>query len=417
MSVVLELNGVSKKYRRTTNVGSYRTLSDSFKAFVRSKTSTNTQSSIESEFFAVKNCSFSIAKGERVGIIGRNGAGKSTLLKLLARITPPSAGTIKINGRVGAMLEVGTGFHPELTGRENIYMSGALLGMTKQEISSQLESIVEFSGVSEFLSLPVKRYSSGMYTRLAFAVASHLRSEVLIVDEVLAVGDAAFQQKCFNKMNEISRLEGRTILFVSHHMASIQKFCSRAIVLNEGSVLIDTDTSSAIGVYLSNGVDNDGSLVTRQDRVGNGLVRALTLSTSVRSLIASRLRSGEPGHIYLSIKAFANVKAGDLNIYMSIDAPSGERVTAFSNEWTGDHLQEIKSGDTRNFCVTLPKTPLQPGRYFVTIFITVCGEIADWVQSAAAIDVDSGDFYGTGSEPPRLQGSIFVEHRWESRGY
>ena len=202
-------------------------------------------------FLALDGVSFEVKKGERVGIIGHNGAGKSTLLKLISRVTAPTSGTIGLNGRVASMLEVGTGFHGELTGRENIYMNGAILGMTKKEIDSKIEDIIEFSEVRQFIDTPVKRYSSGMYVKLAFSVAAHLDSEIMIMDEVLAVGDMAFQKKCLEKMSDVSKTEGRTILYVSHNMNTIRQLCDRVIVLDHGHVVFDGDVEEGIEVYLS----------------------------------------------------------------------------------------------------------------------------------------------------------------------
>lgn len=200
-------------------------------------------------FMALNGVSFEVKKGERVGIIGHNGAGKSTLLKLLSRVTAPTSGEIGLNGRVASMLEVGTGFHGELTGRENIYMNGAILGMTKKEIDAKIEDIIEFSECRQFIDTPVKRYSSGMYVKLAFSVAAHLDSEIMIMDEVLAVGDMAFQQKCLDKMNDVSRSEGRTILYVSHNMNTIRQLCDRVVVLDHGTVIFDGDVEEGIEKY------------------------------------------------------------------------------------------------------------------------------------------------------------------------
>ena len=201
-------------------------------------------------FMALNDVSFSVKKGERLGIIGHNGAGKSTLLKLISRITAPTGGSIYLNGRVASMLEVGTGFHGELTGRENIYMNGAILGMTKKEIDAKIEDIIEFSECRQFIDTPVKRYSSGMYVKLAFSVAAHLNSEIMIMDEVLAVGDMAFQKKCIEKMSAVSKAEERTILYVSHNMNTIRQLCDRVIVLDHGKVVFDGDTKEGIGVYM-----------------------------------------------------------------------------------------------------------------------------------------------------------------------
>ena len=202
--------------------------------------------------WSLKDINFEIEQGDAVGIIGRNGAGKSTLLKLLSRVTSPTTGKIKVMGRIASLLEVGTGFHPELTGRENIYLNGAILGMRKKEITRKFDDIVNFSGVERYIDTPVKRYSSGMYVRLAFAVAAHLESEILIVDEVLAVGDAEFQKKCLGKMGEVSQGEGRTVLFVSHNLSSISELCKRSILMSQGSVIKFDETSDVISEYLSN---------------------------------------------------------------------------------------------------------------------------------------------------------------------
>lgn len=209
------------------------------------------------KFLALDNISFEVKRGERVGIIGHNGAGKSTLLKLISRITAPTTGYIGLNGRVASMLEVGTGFHPELTGRENIYMNGAILGMTRKEIDAKMEDIIEFSEVRQFIDTPVKRYSSGMYVKLAFAVAAHLDSEIMIMDEVLAVGDMAFQQKCLNKMREVSMQDNRTILYVSHNMNTIKQLCDRCIVLDHGHLIYSGDVAKAIDIYLGKESDED----------------------------------------------------------------------------------------------------------------------------------------------------------------
>ena len=217
------------------------------------------------EFWALKNVSFEVKQGEVLGIIGRNGAGKSTLMKILSRITEPTAGRVTLGSRVASLLEVGTGFHPELTGRENIYLNGAILGMSRAEIRGKFDEIVGFAEVERFLDTPVKRYSSGMYVRLAFAVAAHLEAEILVVDEVLAVGDTEFQRKCLGKMGEVSQA-GKTVLLVSHNMRSIQQLCSRAILLENGSLRVDSTTSQCINIYLASGVsDNLSNCIDLQD--------------------------------------------------------------------------------------------------------------------------------------------------------
>lgn len=221
-----------------------------------SKIGARTDVKIGERFLALDDINLEVKKGEAVGIIGHNGAGKSTLLKLLSRVTAPTTGKISIDGRIASMLEVGTGFHPELTGRENIYMNGAILGMTRAEIDRKIDQIIEFSEVEQFIDTPVKRYSSGMYVKLAFSVAAHLDSEIMIMDEVLAVGDAKFQQKCLKRMSEAANSEGRTVLYVSHNMNTIRQLCNRCIVLNQGKIIFDGDTEKAISIYLDSNEDH-----------------------------------------------------------------------------------------------------------------------------------------------------------------
>jgi lipopolysaccharide transport system ATP-binding protein len=222
------------------------------------------------DFYALRDVSFQVGAGDRVGIIGRNGAGKSTLLKVLSRITEPTSGRIRLRGRVASLLEVGTGFHPELTGRENIFLNGAILGMTRVEIRQKFDEIVAFSEVERFLDTPVKRYSSGMYVRLAFAVAAHLEPEILVIDEVLAVGDAQFQKKCLGKMEDVSKQAGRTVLFVSHNMGVVAQLCNRAILIDSGRVVAEGKTSAVIDRYISQFNDNDSSII-QEPRIGENL--------------------------------------------------------------------------------------------------------------------------------------------------
>jgi lipopolysaccharide transport system ATP-binding protein len=253
MQPIIRVKNVSKQYRLGATQRSYDTLRDTLAAtmrapFRRRKRETGKEETI----WALRDVNFEVTPGEVVGIIGRNGAGKSTLLKVLSRITEPTSGRVELYGRVGSLLEVGTGFHPELTGRENIFLNGVIMGMRREEIERKFDEIVAFSEVSKFLDTPVKRYSSGMYIRLAFAVAAHLEPEILIVDEVLAVGDTRFQRKCLDKMQDVNRL-GRTVLFVSHNMAAVTRLCQRAILMDEGTVLVDGISSQVVSSYLGNG--------------------------------------------------------------------------------------------------------------------------------------------------------------------
>ncbi len=255
---IISVNNIGKKYNISHRQGGYLTLRDALSnafghplRFMKQKAKAMAGLAKKEEFWALKDVSFSVEPGEVVGIIGHNGAGKSTLLKILSQITPPTEGEIAINGRVGSLLEVGTGFHPELTGRENIFLNGAILGMTRQEIAAKFDQIVEFSGVEKFLDTPVKYYSSGMYVRLAFSVAAHLEPDVLIIDEVLAVGDADFQKKCLGKMDEITKKEGRTILFVSHNLQAIKSICQKCILLEGGKIKTMGSVDEVISYYLS----------------------------------------------------------------------------------------------------------------------------------------------------------------------
>jgi lipopolysaccharide transport system ATP-binding protein len=262
MKAAISVEQLSKRYRINTRGGTYRTLRESLVGGMSSlwgrlrgalAPSAGTDQGDE-ELWALKDVSFEVQPGEVLGVIGRNGAGKSTLLKVLSRITSPTGGQIDLRGRVGSLLEVGTGFHPELSGRENIFLNGAILGMSRREVTRKFDDIVDFAEVSRFIDTPVKRYSSGMYTRLAFAVASHLEPEILIVDEVLAVGDAAFQQKCLGKMGQVSR-QGRTVLFVSHNMTAVKSLCTRAILMEGGRVALDGDVDEVVDRYLTAGTD------------------------------------------------------------------------------------------------------------------------------------------------------------------
>lgn len=255
---IIEIKNLGKKYNITHQRGGYVALRDVLMNVIKSpfsflKTKAKQVAGMETkeEFWALKNINFEVQKGEVVGIIGANGAGKSTLLKILSQITPPTTGEIKIHGRVGSLLEVGTGFHPELTGRENIFLNGAILGMTREEMAKKFDQIVDFAGIDKFLDTPVKYYSSGMYVRLAFSVAAHMEPDILIIDEVLAVGDAEFQKKCMGKMEDITKGQGRTIIFVSHNMDAIKKMCNRCILLDKGKKSFEGDTEKALLEYSS----------------------------------------------------------------------------------------------------------------------------------------------------------------------
>jgi lipopolysaccharide transport system ATP-binding protein len=364
------------------------------------------------EFWALKDVSFDIKQGDRVGIIGRNGAGKSTLLKILSRITEPTTGSIKIKGRVASLLEVGTGFHPELTGRENIFLNGAILGMGKEEIKRKFDEIVAFAEVEKFLDTPVKRYSSGMYVRLAFAVAAHLEPEILIVDEVLAVGDAAFQKKCLGKMEDVGK-EGRTVLFVSHNMAAIQNLCQRVVWLNQGQLIIDNQTQIVINDYLKTATNfSKISLADRKDRQGDGKVRFTSVQFENEKGTVHSFYSGQKAKIILFFENNTNQNLKNFNIALGIDNQMGERITHLSTEIRGTNLDNVNY-DVNYVTIELDKLPFTAGRYSFTIFSTVNGVIADWIQNAGFFEVESGDFYGTGKIPETTHGSFLMDYQFQ----
>lgn len=274
---IIEIKGISKKYRIAHRRGGYVALRDVLTNFFRHPLRVMRDKLSQEDLWALKDVDLSIKKGETVGIIGRNGAGKSTLLKILSQITPPTEGEVRIRGKVASLLEVGTGFHPELTGRENIYLNGAILGMPREEIARKFESIVTFAGIERFLDTPVRFYSSGMYVRLAFSVAAHLEPDILIVDEVLAVGDAEFQKKCLGKMDEAMKEEGRTILFVSHNLAAVQALCGKCVLLEEGKVVMYDETHKVIDRYLSNADARRAVSVFNEEKEKRAQITKVTL--------------------------------------------------------------------------------------------------------------------------------------------
>ena len=330
---IIKIENVTKQYRLGAIGGAtLRGDIQSLMARIRKKEDPNTKIGMEThkgnkKFMALDGISFEVKEGERIGIIGHNGAGKSTLLKLLSRVTAPTSGTISYNGRIASMLEVGTGFHLELTGRENVYMNGAILGMTKAEIDRKFNDIVKFAEMEKFIDTPVKRYSSGMYVKLAFAVASHLDSEIMIMDEVLAVGDMAFQQKCINKMTSLSVENGRTILYVSHNMNTIRQFCSRCIVLSKGKVIFNGDVEEAISVYSNSTKEGENGFndLTKKER--NALINGDVFMSSIEFLNGNNgsFTQGDPLQIRLKWKSNKDLK--DVRFRMTLkyvdDSPIG----------------------------------------------------------------------------------------------
>jgi lipopolysaccharide transport system ATP-binding protein len=360
--------------------------------------------------WALRDINFEVKQGEVLGIIGRNGAGKSTLLKILSRVTAPTTGECRVKGRIASLLEVGTGFHPELTGRENIYLNGAILGMTKGEIGRKFDEIVNFSEVEKYIDTPVKRYSSGMYVRLAFAVAAHLDPEILIVDEVLAVGDAAFQKKCLGKMQDVSK-GGRTVLFVSHNMGAVSSLCEQAFLLKDGELIYKGPTEQTISLYLSNMVEQSAIAVkNRTDRRGDGKGRYIGIRfVNSNGRQVTQISSGDDLAIRLDIEAAEPISSANFAIgfYNQMGFP-----LAHCN-WrvSGQPLARLPS--CASVVCHIPKVPLPPGTYRLNLLLEVAGNIADHVEGAALIEVVGGAFFPSGIIPPASVGATLFEHFWK----
>jgi lipopolysaccharide transport system ATP-binding protein len=353
-------------------------------------------------FYALKDVSFEIGRGEVVGIVGRNGAGKSTLLKIISRITEPTSGRLSIKGRMASLLEVGTGFHGELTGRENIYLNGAILGMRRSEITCRFDEIVAFAEIDRFLDTPVKRYSSGMYVRLAFSVAAHLDPEVLAVDEVLAVGDVAFQRKCLGKMGQVAGSDGRTVLFVSHNIQAIQRLCTTAILLEGGAIARTGTTSDVIAAYLE--LQSSGR--------GSGSMRAHHAAILIRSdgsqpdLI---LEMGAPAKLTVTLEVDRPVRRASLEI--GIESLSGDRVLTFDTTLQYAYLWQIE--EHAELTIDWPECILAAGQYRFVAALYENDAVFDAWENAGEVTVLETDYFGTGHFPePTQHGRIVTKAKW-----
>jgi lipopolysaccharide transport system ATP-binding protein len=362
--------------------------------------------------WALQDVSFSVNQGEVLGVLGRNGAGKSTLLKILSKVTAPTRGSIKIKGRIASLLEVGTGFHPELSGRDNIFLNGAILGMTRKEIQSKFDEIVAFAGVERYIDTPVKRYSSGMYVRLAFAVAAHLEPDILIVDEVLAVGDAEFQKKCLGKMKDVSTKDGRTILFVSHNMPAILNLCNKAMVLEFGRSVYAGETEASVQFYLNNKrPQHISAIVQRTDRLGSGAIICTNLSLlNSKNETVESVKSGDG----LQFKVDYELTDKPVRtVYFRIQIADGNEAILFTcnNEHTNGTIDIIeKSG---SIICSIPRLPLFGGAYYINVQIFSREQgLLDEVESAKEFSVVDGDFFGTGRIPVVKKGML-IEHNWQ----
>lgn len=362
----------------------------------------------EDTLWALKDVSFDIEEGDVVGIIGRNGAGKSTLLKILSRITEPTSGRIVMRGRVSSLLEVGTGFHPELSGRENIYMNGTILGMTKREIDSKFDEIVDFSGVERFLDTPVKRYSSGMMVRLAFAVAAHLEPEILIVDEVLAVGDAEFQKKCITKMQDVSG-QGRTVLFVSHNDLAIKTLCKRGILFDSGELILDGTAKDTISAYHER--EEEFSEKPKEEFNGTAKIKDITL-TDNNGTETSNFKCGESAKI--TVHYSCESRTENVLIAIGIIHPTKGPIAQLNTEFY-DHLIEL-SPPSGQITATIPKLILAPGRYLINATIADLDSRINihQIASMAIIDITKENTLGMSITPTQGVGHTIIEHHWKA---
>ena len=410
--LAIQAEGIAKRYQLGRLQGSYDLLSERLGSLFRGRGNGKRRE----PFWALQDVSFELAHGETLGILGRNGAGKSTLLKILSRVTPPTQGRVRIRGRVGALLEVGTGFNMELTGRENIFLNGAILGMRRAEIQRKFDDIVEFAEVEQFIDTPVKRYSSGMYLRLAFSVAAHLEPEVLVVDEVLAVGDAAFQKKCLGKMGEVTR-EGRTVVFVSHNTGAIENLCRSAIVLEQGRLVFSGGVNDAIRVYMTEVLSGvtETSLRDREDRSGTGSLRL----TSVRveddqgnPTVGSR--TGETCTLVFDYECPDGRPQRNVTASFAIQTAAGASLILHRTNFTNEDFDVVPpQGSIR---CTIPRLPLAPGTYLLATSVETGGELADHLTVAAQLDVEPGDFFGTGHTGIAGHSPILIEGSWSVSG-
>jgi lipopolysaccharide transport system ATP-binding protein len=421
--VAIRAEGLGKQYRIGGKRHGYKTLRDTLmntfiSPFRRARRVVRRQAAgdadLASTIWALKDVSFEVKHGEIVGIIGRNGAGKSTLLKILSRITEPSTGFAEVCGRLGSLLEVGTGFHHELTGRENIQLNGAILGMKRDEIRQNFDEIVAFAEVEQFIDTPVKHYSSGMYLRLAFAVAAHLEPEILLVDEVLAVGDAAFQKKCLSKMGEVAG-KGRTVLFVSHNMLAIQSLCTKAILLADGRVTIEGPTEEVVVKYLASMEQlQNQPLAQREDRVGGENFRFASVQFLNPQTMApcDVLVSGQAVIIRIGFLCESE-GIEDVGIDFAICTLSGAHLFGCSSRVVGRTF-DVPSGRGHTDCI-FSKWPLKAGSYSLVLYAEKGGKVTlDWIHDAAVVNVENGNYYGSGSLPVPFRPGVLVDYTWRS---
>jgi lipopolysaccharide transport system ATP-binding protein len=350
--------------------------------------------------WALKDVNLKVEQGEALGVIGRNGAGKSTLLKVLSRVTAPSSGEIKVKGHIASLLEVGTGFHPDLTGRENVYLNGAIMGMNTKEVQRKFDEIVDFADVEKFIDTPVKRYSSGMYVRLAFAVAAYLDPEILLIDEVLAVGDSEFQKKCLGKMGKVAK-EGRTVLFVSHNMAAIETLCDQCALLQSGKLAKIGPTSEVVNEYL---------LIHQADtKIFNGIIKQI-VSVNESGIPAHALKAGQPIHLQIHL----NTKSQEIKtpiLRLGFNNAIGQRIFTVATDLSVSQLPPLR-GEQVVEC-RIPSAALLPGQYTIRASIAKdFVEALETIENAGEVTIEATDFFGTGKLPTSGQGVVMVQSEW-----
>jgi len=412
-NIAIRVDNLAKRYQIAATRQRHDTLRDELVASAKKLLRPNGRHTPRTKiFWALRDVSFEVERGEVVGIIGRNGAGKSTLLKILSRITVPTSGQADIFGRVGSLLEVGTGFHPELTGRENIYLNGAILGMKRAELNRKFDEIVAFAEIEPFIDTPVKRYSSGMYVRLAFAVAAHLDLEIMFVDEVLAVGDAAFQSKCLGKMGEVAK-GGRTVLFVSHSMATIQQLCPRTLLMAGGRLVSSGPTDRVVSEYLSDawleqGADYDLSRHPARSPKHQPIIRRLAL-ISKDGVATTRFYADEPLIAELTLEPVVPIRRA--NVGISILDSTGRTITTLASSFQGRPVGDIET-PCKLRC-TLPQLRLGSGRYLLSVGLWTNYEELDVIHNAVWFEVDWRNNFGNGEPYFPEYGPVLTTSTWE----
>jgi lipopolysaccharide transport system ATP-binding protein len=404
MKPILEIHNISKKFRIQHEKQSYLSLRDSLSSLFQKQ---NTSSE---DFYALNEVTFEIYPGESIGIIGKNGAGKSTLLKILSKITPPTTGKIISRGRIASLLEVGTGFHPELTGRENIFLNGSILGMKHKEIQNKFDEIVDFSGTEKFLDTPLKHYSSGMQLRLAFSVAAFLDPEILIIDEVLAVGDAEFQKKCLGKMENVSK-SGRTILFVSHNLGAVETLCPKSLILDKGNLKVMGNTTTIIKEYITQFVENDNTMVDGTVYLNNSLIKSIQLACDKQP--SNNLYMGCAMGLEVMIESDIKIEYPVLGLVIR-DIQNNAIVGINNKHYSNTKPVAFYKG---KFKIEIPNLPLMSGKYFLDLHIGDGLTDIEICTNACTLNIESKDFTGTGYIPNEKLNKLFIKNiTWDITG-